>query len=1054
MPIKFPKYNHLVNLIPGGCLQFLDFGIELESIARESRSFAEETLPEAQQQKYPHFLRCLVSQDDVLIDAREARGTAADGVQPRALYENYTITLPEALECFSHEWLPMPFLRMTGQMWPDGLSRVEKGPSNWARGMFLPLDDDPNIWHLCVAFDTKVEDKPNTPDGRYFALSRDDLNAASEFLLAWQVRDNSWFVNEQWVDEWLLQLYTAHERKLGRFEDDYGEKFYLKHIASYMTWLDAARRAMNNVHVKVSDANRSDAIDVDLILDIGNSRTTGILVETSSNKKTDLNDSYLLELRDLSNPNHISTDPFQTRVEFVDMSFGSDMLSRRSGRRTPAFAWPSCVRVGPEAVRLSTYATCAEGNTGMSSPKRYLWDERRWTQSWRYNTGTNTEPMVTRGLFPRQLNEEGTPLACFRDNQLRRYLSTPALRQQKPDPLFGSYFTRSSLMMFMAAEILTQALININSPASRNKRLLSDKPRHLRRIIYTVPTAMPVASRRILERWVNLAVHTVWAGLGWNAAKERSADDFHYQTPPEVVCEWDEASCSQLVLLYNEIMVKHVGDASQYFNLFGKKRQVKGSDDPMPSVRIASIDVGGGTTDLSITTHVLTSGPSESARIVPHMEFRDGFNLAGDEIVREVVRTMVIPALEKTLEKHELAPRNVILSLFGRYTQNKTEEQRVRQGQFVRQVAVPAALGILHACELMDRDDSRVYVCRLGDFFEKPVQETKVRKPGKNEAESKTGQDAPESAGESAEDSGRISYVPDQLSPQPQRKVMEYAQNILRDCGAREDIDLSEVRLVFSLDAVSECIRRTLGDTLSSLCEMVNLYDADLLLLTGRPSSWKGVIQTVLAKTPLPPSRVIAMRSYNVGSWYPCADLFGRIADPKTTVVVGAILCALSSGNLEGINFDAARMRMTSTARYVGELNLQGQLEAAKVWFVVNEDGSVEPEEQTITYHSPITVGYRQLAVDRWPASAYYKLDFQDKTGHGPYKVKVALSRDESRNRPQNDEEPAQAEGTIIVREILGPDGRIIPPRFMQASLQTLPSIDGYWLDSGIITES
>ena len=66
----------------------------------------------------------------------------------------------------------------------------------------------------------------------------------------------------------------------------------------------------------------------------------------------------------------------------------------------------------------------------------------------------------------------------------------------------------------------------------------------------------------------------------------------------------------------------------------------------------------------------------------------------------------------------------------------------------------------------------------------------------------------------------------------------------------------------------------------------------------------------------------------------------------------------------------------------------------------------------------------------------------------------MALSRDESRNRPQNDEEPAQAEGTIIVREILGPDGRIIPPRLMQASLQTLPSIDGYWLDSGIITES
>ena len=284
--MNFPKYKPIVNLIPGGCLQFLDFSLDIESVRRESRYFFEDTIPQEQQQGYPHYLRCLVNQDDEWIDARDARDTIPflpGQPAPQSFVEDYTISLAESLECFSGQWLPMPFLRMTGQSWPDAASRVEKGPSNWARGMFLPVDDEPGLWHLCVVFDTKVEDKPQDADGRYFALSRDDLNAASEFLLAWHVRDNSWFVNEQWVDEWLHNLYTAWEQREGRtFQDDFGKQFCLKHIACYMAWLDAARRAMGNVHVKVSDSNRSDAIDVDLILDIGNSRTTGMLVETTS----------------------------------------------------------------------------------------------------------------------------------------------------------------------------------------------------------------------------------------------------------------------------------------------------------------------------------------------------------------------------------------------------------------------------------------------------------------------------------------------------------------------------------------------------------------------------------------------------------------------------------------------------------------------------------------------------------------------------------------------------------------------------------------------------
>jgi Uncharacterized protein conserved in bacteria, putative virulence factor len=123
--------------------------------------------------------------------------------------------------------------------------------------------------------------------------------------------------------------------------------------------------ALNDLAAQVINPDRDTPVDVDLVLDIGNSRTTGILVETLPQRITNLNDSYLLELRDLSQPEHIYADPFETRVEFVDAAFGNDAFSRRSGRLSPAFAWPSSVRIGPEAARLATQAVCAEGTTGM-----------------------------------------------------------------------------------------------------------------------------------------------------------------------------------------------------------------------------------------------------------------------------------------------------------------------------------------------------------------------------------------------------------------------------------------------------------------------------------------------------------------------------------------------------------------------------------------------------------------------------------------------------------------------------------------------------------------
>ena len=80
------------------------------------------------------------------------------------------------------------------------------------------------------------------------------------------------------------------------------------------------------------------------------------------------------------------------------------------------------------------------------------------------------------------------------------------------------------------------------------------------------------------------------------------------------------------------------------------------------------------------------------------------------------------------------------------------------------------------------------------------------------------------------------------------------------------------------------------------------------------------------------------MRDFRVGSWYPFADNRGEITDPKTTVVVGAILCALSEGHLEGFSFDTGSLFLKSTARFIGAMDAGGQIRQGQVWFEADTD--------------------------------------------------------------------------------------------------------------------
>ncbi|MBQ7617890.1 MAG: virulence factor SrfB, partial [Desulfovibrio sp.] len=647
--MEYPKYNERISLIPGGCPQLLDFGVDLTSLGRLRRHFEERrSLGDGLEQTR-------------LIPLLEVDGELKDVFKgERPLGETYSLDAVKTLSPWLNEWIPLPFLREREQVWEDnGEKKVEAGPSNWARARLVLRQKDPNFLCLVLAFDMQVEEREE--GGVYGALSFEDINAHGEFRLASAFRDNAWFLNEPWVDGWLREIW--HKQPKLRTRED-GPR--LEHLASYLTVLELIKHCIHDAHVYVINPRKLVPVDVDFVLDIGNSRTTGILVETRAQSVTNLNNSYLLQLRDMDCPEHIYTDPFETRIEFSEINFGSEAFSRRSGRKTPAFNWPSPVRIGPEAARLSTQSVCAEGATGMSSPKRYLWDERDWKQSWRFNTKGQGEPYVTRGPLAQQVNSSGTPLLCMDDRLFRQ---NAILRKQEQECAFESLFTRSSLMMFLLVEVLQQALLTINSPGQRLRREAQDVPRRLRQVIFTVPSAMPLAEQRIYKRWAHWAVKVLWATLGWSACYVESTQNWpkelamEYRRSPVVRCNWDEATCTQLVYIYNEISRKFQGDAQLFFALHGRKRANYGAK---PCLRLATIDMGGGTTDLAITTFELKSDPGQSPRMAPHPEFHDGFSLAGDDVLREVIREHVLKALGYAMQEAGIPDeRRALGALFG-----------------------------------------------------------------------------------------------------------------------------------------------------------------------------------------------------------------------------------------------------------------------------------------------------------------------------------------------------------------------------------------------------
>jgi hypothetical protein len=979
------SFRPVVSLVPGSGVQFLDFGFNSDEVAKVGRAFWEEEDVDVKSLRRLRYIK-LDPKTNERVDARDLVETTSPRrkIPEERIYE---INARRALETYENEWVPLPVLRIMGRT-ELGELKFAEGPSNWARVFVTPLsgsDSDGNTHRIVVAFDTDL--LPQRPGSPYLSPTSEDSRDEQEFALAHKEEANSWLLNEPWFGGWLEELYLTKlkDRRGGRPVNVEDLDYQCEHWARYLTLLEVLNEANLFPRFKLIDTHTKPAkytpVDVDLVLDVGNSRTTGIMIEASGEGVFDLNNSYVVELRDLTNPQCAYRDPFESRIEFSRTQFGNDSFSRRSGRAN-AFPWPSMVRVGPEATRLAAHSLGVEGSTGLSSPKRYLWDEGSRNQDWRFNAITlddlhQVQPAL--GRLTQFLTEEG--LSLHDEGGSKK----PALRPR---------FSRSSLMMFGLQEIILQAVVQINSAGNRSSRPEPDAPRQFRRIIMTMPTAMPLVEQRILKRRTEDAIEILWQLLGWT----ESNDGFRPPIP-QVMLNWDEATSTQLVYLYTEVTQRFMGDIPALMEMLGRERP-RGSSEA--SLRVASIDIGGGTTDLIISTYKLES----DRRIDPVQDFREGFNIAGDDIVCAVVEGHILPAIANEFEQYGPSDSDHFMdTMFGRRRGEESEAQRHFRKYFAIQIASVIAIDMLKYYENINLVEGNTIIHKKFDeFFE-------------NRSE-------------------------------PPLTIVEHIDKAAEKAGATA-FSLKNVEFEINPAAIEQTIRGIIRPILDDMCEIIYHFDCDVLLLTGRPSMMPVIEKTILANLPLPPDRVIMMGGYKVGSWYPFRNQYGRIGDPKTTVAIGAMLCSLAEGQLEALMIRSSRFKTKSTARFIGRMEITGQIKNDNVMFANFNDDEQQLEQRTcqIDFDAPTSIGFRQLDVERWPATPLYWLEFTNPSDTPKLKLPLKLTIE---GLEVDEDNPNQTNLEIFkIAEIEDAEGTMMNKNQVTMRLRTLKSDKGYWLDNG-----
>lgn len=930
------------------------------------------------------------------------------------------------LTLLENKWIPIPYYQkdMTG---------ASVSPTNWCRMKLIPIEEKctqrKRVYKIVLVFDTKEgvgtfgEEGPEV-NGKPFehyafcGISRDDLQSLEEeqrkicddFTIPLKVYDYCDMSQREWLNEYLQEIFDSKDFL------KQPEGSMMKYLAYYMYFVCYIHKMNILPDIKLYSDKELPSINTNIVIDVGNSRTYGLVAEDPLNLSFSKAD--ILELHDLSTGDAYP-EAFDMRLCFKDENFGLSVGEDR-------FRWPSIVRLGKEALNIIYDAgqdlrANEEFDTNHSSPKRYLWDKKPYSGQWKF--------VSEKDRFV------GPSNTVFMEGITQQFRSDGSFTPDPKEMGDKSSYSRSSLMTFCFVEILLQARMQINSVKFREKNGDQARKREISRVIITCPTAMPKQEQITMRKAMEEATVVVKRCLGgtYNMTYEPDSDREKVEIIPSVrdlsrsaedadtrrTWSFDEATCCQMVYMYSELR-RYLGNTKEFFNLYGKRRNGEAKN----SLTVASLDIGAGTTDIMICNY---KDLGESIR--PEPLFWETFHLAGDDLVNRIIKDVILePQIDYPEDSGVVARRLKAVGCpdiadkmhhFFSDTQRQGVIDRRMRKEFNIQVLMPVAYLLLDKLQKNDEDCMLKYEDIFGS-----------RKPSDD----------------------LMDFFADQF-------------------GFR----FEELEIPFSKSFLNETVCRVFERPLRKWASLFYSFKCDVVLLAGRPCSIDQMYRLVKRLTPVAPNRLISMNKYRVGSWYVGATDAGRFSeDKKSLVAVGALISYLAEqGKLPmfKLTTDSLKIKIQPTTEYIGTMNVDtGKLEP----FITPEENVSDVEISAL----PVFIGSKQMDVMGYPSKMLYRLDFDEDVlrrkavenqiqamGLAPDTPEATIPADFIQNDIETQKFRAKSKvplrfrferdyfndkEKIAIESVENADHDTLPAKMFTLELQSRAEDESNWLDSGV----
>lgn len=935
-------------------------------------------------------------------------------------FESYRVSDPAdrrekvpAIELLLDKWLPMPMYEV------DEAGNTMGVPMGWCRVMISRIGEGTSKgtarYRLTWALDTRTADNPLSVYSPAFmdgeSVKHFELCNRPDVLFSFLsiTPDNDQF--------------SQYIASLLRIKPDQLTVQRYKYLAYYIYLINFIRKIGASPRVALYNPPAETDVPVDMVLDIGNSRTCGVLFENG-----DFTKSVMLELRDLSRPWVSYNEAFDMRLVFRRADFGNDLILPED-----LFNWKSIVRVGTEAKNL-VYRSIedpglSERATNYSSPKRYLWDFEPSRERWEFLI-TEDDPFnvrMAKDIFLKNFTDMFDERGKFSEN-------ADTLSVFDMDENSDCHYSRSSMMTFVLVEVLQHAIAQINSPAYLDKHGLRDLRRSLRRVIITSPTAMPRKEQITLRQSLVDAIKAMRrcnpkiGEIAVTPSPEslKITDDFDMIDRRE--WSYDEASACQMVYLYAELAERYDNDVERFFTTKGHvKPTQEGDSADRPTLTIGSIDIGAGTTDIMISSYSYEG--EGTSRIVPVPEFYDSFYIAGDDILRSIVRNVVIEggetglpdmgSIHSALTARLLAMTDEELMALPCVKAKFTDVYRRRVDDIVgchspeRRKEMVRYLASLLVRDFFGRDSAMM---SFKDRMARVDFNTQISVPIARKMMDLLRLERP----------SRV-YSYDEIFADSTPSA-----HLLRHFREHFGFDFSELGWRYDPEVISGIVRSTMEPLMKQLSILLYAYRCDILVLAGRPTAIAAIPDLFIKYFPLSPDRIIRLGDYRVGNWYPFADGQGYFYDQKSVVAVGAMIGNLASAEgFHGLSIDFTEMirRMKSTANYIGLYNDKtGQV----------KESLLTPQRSSATANVavfPQFLGAKQFDSPMYQARPIYSINLG---GNATLPVRVTITRSYHDDREE-----------VTIEEATDSRGNTLPKSAVKIVQQSLVDDGKHWLDKG-----